>query len=64
MTSSTKEQTFFLSKLLNQGGCLSCLNKRCLRKEQHGIPFPDKFCNYIKYPTNVSDIKTSIEKKI
>ena len=63
MTSSTKEQTFFLSKLLNQGGCLSCLNKRCLRKEQHGIPFPDKFCNYIKYPTNVSDIKTSIEKE-
>lgn len=63
MTSSTKEQTYFLSKLLNQGGCLSCLNKRCLIKEQHGIPFPDKFCNYIKYPTNVSDIKNSIEKE-
>ena len=63
MTSSTKEQTYFLSKLLNQGGCLSCLNKRCLIKEQHGIPFPDKFCNYIKYPTNVYEIKNSIEKE-
>jgi len=63
MTSSAKEQTYFLSKLLNQGGCLSCLNKRCLIKEQHGIPFPDKFCNYIKYPTNISDIKNSIEKE-
>ena len=63
MTSSAKEQTYFLSKLLNQGGCLSCLNKRCLIKEQHGVPFPDKFCNYIKYPTNISDIKNSIEKE-
>jgi hypothetical protein len=63
MTSSAKEQTYFLSKLLNQGGCLSCLNKRCLIKEQHGVPFPDKFCNYIKYPINISDIKNSIEKE-
>jgi len=62
MASSTQEQTYFLSKLLNQGGCLKCLkNENCDNKLQHNIPFSGEYCKFIKYPTNVIDIKKSID---
>lgn len=55
------EETFFLSEILSNGGCMSCINNRCDISEEHGSFFPDKLCTFVKNPTYIDEIKKSID---
>lgn len=56
-----KEEIYYLSDLIFNGGCIRCINKTCKIKEQHGIPFPEVICNFIKCPSYINGIKKSID---
>jgi len=55
------EETFYLSEILSNGGCMRCLNNRCDILEEHGSFFPDKLCTFVKNPTYIDEIKRSID---
>jgi len=56
-----KEEIYYLSDLIFNGGCIRCINKTCKINEEHGIPFPEIICNFIKCPSYISGIKKSID---
>jgi hypothetical protein len=60
---SNIEETYFLSNLLSDGACLPCMKGYCKINEEHGIPFPNEFCNFIKYPLNIKTISELIQKE-
>jgi hypothetical protein len=52
-----------LTDYLNRKSCYSCITKTCKRKDPHGYPYPSQFCNYVKYPTNIDEIKRVISNE-
>jgi len=54
------EETFYLSEILSNGGCMRCINDRCDFSREHGSFFPDKLCTFVKNPTYIEEIKKSI----
>lgn len=55
------EETFHLSEILSNGGCMRCMNDRCDFSREHGSFFPDKLCTFVKNPTYIDEIKKSID---
>ena len=55
------EETFYLSEILLNGGCMRCINDRCDFSREHGSFFPDKLCTFVKNPTYIEEIKKSID---
>jgi hypothetical protein len=65
-----QEEEYFLTDILNKGGCMWCLNKRCRNTSRHGIPFDsdfpedkakyilDIFSKYVSKPTYANGIHT------
>jgi hypothetical protein len=65
-----QEEVYFLTDILEKGGCMWCLNKRCKNTSRHGIPFGpdvpeakakyilDIFSKYVSKPTYANGIHT------
>ena len=65
-----QEEEYFLTDILDNGGCMWCLNKRCKNTSIHGIPFSsdfpeakakyilDIFSKYVSKPTYANGIHT------
>ena len=55
------EETFFLLDLLREGSCMNCMNKTCKVKKEHGKKFPKMFSTFVKNPTFITGLSTSID---
>jgi hypothetical protein len=58
---SNDEKSHLLSDYLNRKSCYSCISKSCKRKDEHGYSFPTQFCNYVKCPIYIDEIKKAID---
>lgn len=58
---SPQEKTYYLSKIVTDGGCIHCLNKSCRNKNIHGIEFPEKLSCFVKNPRFITEVATTIE---
>lgn len=58
----SSQQVYFLSDFLANGSCIMCMTGRCNRKESHGEPFPQQFCQFIQNPTKIRVVDDSIKK--
>jgi hypothetical protein len=56
-----KEEEHFLFNILNNGGCMRCINKSCKINEKHGINFPEKLSTFVQNPTYITGIEKSIQ---
>ena len=61
--SSNIEETYFLSNLLDDGTCLSCMKGYCKINEPHGKPFPNRFCTFVQNPLYIETINELIKKE-
>ena len=55
------EKTYYLSKIVEDGGCIHCLNNSCRNRSNHGIEFPEKLSCFVKNPRFIKEVATSIE---
>jgi len=58
---SSVEEVYYLSKLVNDGGCIRCMNGSCKINTNHGIFYPDRLTPYVKNPTYIDGINKSIK---
>lgn len=58
---SPQEKTYYLSKIVEDGGCIHCLNNSCRNRSNHGIEFPEKLTCFVKNPRFIKEVATSIE---
>lgn len=56
-----QEKTYYLSKIVENGGCIHCLNNSCRNRSNHGIEFPEKLTCFVKNPRFIKEVATSIE---
>lgn len=56
-----KEEIYYLSDLIFNGGCMRCINKTCKISESHGTPFPEIISNFVKCPSYINGIKKCID---
>ena len=61
--SSNIEEIYFLSNLLDDGTCLSCMKGYCKINEPHGKPFPNRFCTFVQNPLYIETINELIKKE-
>lgn len=57
-----REDVFFLLNMLDNGGCIRCMNKSCNIKEKHGIDFPEKMCTFVKNPIYINGMNDLMEE--
>ena len=56
-----KEEEYYLSTILNNGGCIRCINKSCTNNETHGTFFPEKLSVFVQNPTYINGMEASIK---
>jgi len=57
-----EEKTFYLSKLIKDGGCIHCINKTCRSNNpDHGIYFPEKLCCFVKNPSYIKEVGKALQ---
>jgi hypothetical protein len=56
-----QEKTYYLSKIVEDGGCIHCLNNSCRNRNVHGIEFPEKLSCFVKNPRFITEVSTAIE---
>jgi hypothetical protein len=59
---TTNTETYFLLDILDNGGCMRCMNKTCKNTDRHGIQFPEKICTFIQNPTYINGISNAIKE--
>ena len=59
---TTNTETYFLLDILDNGGCMRCMNKTCKNTDRHGIHFPEKICTFIQNPTYINGISHAIKE--
>ena len=69
------EETYLLSDILSNGGCIRCMNKTCKINGIHGMPFSedfpdvkakyilDTFSKFVLNPTYINGITAMVEKE-
>ena len=57
-----QEETFYLSSLIDGGGCIRCMTNSCRINNKHGIFYPDRIAPFVKNPTYIDGINQSIQK--
>ena len=56
-----KEEEYYLSSILNNGGCIRCINKSCTNTEKHGTFFPEKLSVFVQNPTYINGMEKFIQ---
>jgi len=58
-----QEKTYYLSKIVEDGGCIHCLNNSCRNRSNHGIEFPEKLTCFVKNPTFIPEVASAIQNE-
>jgi len=58
-----KDKSYLLSDYFKRGSCYHCISKNCKNTKQHGYEFPTQFSNFVKFPTNIEEIKKTISNE-
>ena len=60
--SSNSEEVYLLSNLVNQGGCIRCINGSCKINNKHGIFYPERLTPYVKNPSYIDGMNKAIQE--
>jgi hypothetical protein len=59
---ANSEEVYLLSNLVNQGGCIRCINGSCKINNKHGFFYPDRLTPYVKNPSYIDGMNKAIQE--